>query len=129
MASQTHSEPAGDPRPVGKACDTCGSVFASRRAWARFCDSRCRNAFHQAEARVEAIRAAALEMYEALRIIAATSCERLTSGPGSCWSQAGWTREAEFGADRWCQPCTALAAIHDLKPPVEPKALREKASR
>lgn len=94
---QTHSDRAG---ANGKACDTCGSVFASRRAWARFCDSRCRNAFHQAEARVEAIRAAAPRLYEALRSIAAN----------------GAPAAADFAAE----------AIKDLRPPVEPKALLDK---
>lgn len=122
-ASPMHLQAAGTAQA---ACDTCGALFTPKRSWSRFCTTRCRNAFHGAEARREAIKASATDMYLALRIIARSSCERLTTGPGSCWSQPGLTPEAEFTADQWCRPCVALAAIHDLKPPVEPKALLEK---
>ena len=101
------------------ACATCGTLFTPKRSWSRFCRTNgdgCRNAFHAAEARREALRDAAPKMYEALKLISATSCERLTTGPGSCWSQPGWSKAAEFGADCWCQPCIALAAIFHLKP-------------
>jgi hypothetical protein len=93
----------GGAVPPGRTCDTCGRLFAPGRAWARFCDARCRNAFHGAEARKEAIKAAALGMYTAL--------DRIIDG-------------APQGAD---VVAIAKAAIKDLKPPVEPKALLEKA--
>lgn len=50
-------------------------------------------------------------MRAALHLIAEESCDRLTSGPGSCWSQPTWSPEAEYGADRWCDGCIALAAL------------------
>lgn len=78
-------------------CDTCGTVFTPRRGWGRFCSTRCRNAFHGAEKRKDAIRAAALRMYDCL---------------------------ADFASQG---NAAAAAAIEGLKPPVEPKALLEKA--
>lgn len=110
---QTHSEPAGR---VGKTCDTCHRVFAPGRAWSRFCDSRCRNAFHQAEARKDAIRAAALELFEVLTVargaIRRTDIEHV------------WVNYPT-------EPSIGLGARIDqvlgkLKPPVEPKALLDK---
>jgi hypothetical protein len=50
-------------------------------------------------------------MRAALKLIAEKSCERLTTGPGSCWSQPAWTPEAQYSDDRWCDGCIALAAI------------------
>lgn len=47
----------------------------------------------------------------ALDLIARTSCERLTTGPGACWDQPAWTADAEYFDDRWCLPCIALAAL------------------
>lgn len=44
-------------------------------------------------------------------------CERLTTGPGACWSQAHWTPDAEYTDDRWCNSCTALAALVPDQPP------------
>jgi hypothetical protein len=58
-------------------------------------------------------------MEVALRLIAKTSCERMTSGPGSCWSEPTWSPDARFGADRWCYPCTALAALLPVGAAVE----------
>ena len=61
--TQTHLEPTGrEPRP----CDTCGTVFTPKRRWSRFCKTKCRNDHHAAQAREEAKRAAAPEMYAAL---------------------------------------------------------------
>ncbi len=31
---------------AGRACDYCGSLFTAKRAWSRFCNGRCRAAFH-----------------------------------------------------------------------------------
>ena len=81
------------------ACDTCGTVFAVRRAWTRFCGSACRNAFHASERRLEAIRDAGPRLYEALAGLASV--------------------EGPVGE-------IARNAISGLKPPVEPKALLEK---
>jgi len=53
-------------------------------------------------------------MRAALQLIAARSCERLTSGPGSCWNQPIWYPEAPYTADRWCDGCIALAALLPL---------------
>lgn len=100
------STPAMHLAPVGKAqraCETCGSMFTPKRGWARFCSGDCRNAFHAAEARVKKIRQRALEMYEAL------------------------VRIAEGYAQGGDAALLAQAAVKDLKPPVEPKALLEKA--
>lgn len=47
----------------------CGVPFKRSRRWQTFCSSKCRNDFHATEARIEAIRAKALPMYEALRIV------------------------------------------------------------
>lgn len=53
-----------------KPCEHCGGLFTQRRGWGRFCKTKCRNDFHAREARIEAIRARAIQMYEALRKIA-----------------------------------------------------------
>lgn len=81
-------------------CEECGDLFTPKRGWGRFCKAKCRNDFHGRERRIEAIRAAALPMYRTLASIAGT--------------------EGPLGDQ-------ARAAIRDLKPPVEPKALLEKA--
>lgn len=95
-----HLQAAGkEPLP----CGTCGTMFTPRRSWAVFCSTACRNAHRGAEKRKDAIRAAALDMYTAL--------DRIIDG-------------AHQGAD---VVAIAKAAIKDLKPPVEPKALLEKA--
>jgi hypothetical protein len=60
---ETHLEPQGDAR---LACDTCGTLFKPKRSWSRFCRTKCRNDFHAAEARKEAMRQAAPELFEAL---------------------------------------------------------------
>lgn len=52
-----------------RPCDHCGTLFTPKRPWSRFCNTRgngCRNDFHAAEARKEAMRAAAPELFEAL---------------------------------------------------------------
>lgn len=82
------------------ACDTCGTVFAVRRAWTRFCGSQCRNAYHAAERRLEAIREAGPRLYAVLAQLAEV--------------------EGPVGTQ-------ARNAIAGLKPPVAPKALLEKA--
>jgi hypothetical protein len=89
-------------------CKTCGVPFYAGRAWSVFCTTKCRNAFHGAEARKEAIKAAGVEMYNALAKIAAGPCEASTLA---------------------CAHCLAQATIADLKPPIEPKALLQKAGR
>ncbi len=112
--STMHSEAAGKQQVE---CATCGAIFTPRRAWARFCRSDCRNAFHAAEARLEKIREAAPALYEALRL----------------------ARESIRGKDIehvWLnyptEPAETLGqridrVLGSLKPPVEPKALLEKA--
>lgn len=99
-----HLQAAGKPTTP---CDTCGTPFTPRRSWSRFCSTPCRNAFHGAEKRKEAIRAAALDLYHALGRVAGS---KVCSGAGV----------------DYCAHCIAAAAIKDLKPPVEPKALLEK---
>lgn len=47
--------------------------------------------------------------------IAANSCERLTTGPGSCWRHHEWSPDAPYTADRWCAPCIALKALGQLQ--------------
>ena len=59
-----------------------------------------------------------LSMRLALQIIAEGGCERLTSGPGSCWRQP-WSPLARYGADCWCAACIALKALEDERKPVE----------
>lgn len=49
----------------------CGVLFKRSRRWQTFCSTKCRNDFHAKEARIEAIRARAVQMYEALLSIAA----------------------------------------------------------
>lgn len=62
-----HSEEAGaTPEGSTKPCEQCGAPFTPKRPWARFCGSGCRNDFHGAEARKEAMRAAAPELLEVL---------------------------------------------------------------
>lgn len=75
------------------ACETCGAHFTPKRGWARFCSTPCRNAFHGAERRKEAIRARALDLYAALAALAGHGVP------------------------------VAIEAIKDLKPPIEPKDL------
>jgi len=53
-------------RGPNTACKTCGAPFFAKRKWQVFCRSDCRNAFHAAEARKEAIRGAAEDLYDAL---------------------------------------------------------------
>lgn len=95
-ASQTHLDAAGaaEQRP----CKECTLPFTPRRSWAEFCKNKCRNDFHAREARIEAIRARAVQMYEALRAVAAS---KVCSGAGP----------------EYCAHCIAGAAIKDLKAP------------
>lgn len=57
---------SGAAQAAQKACDTCGTSFKPKRSWNRFCSSKCRNAFHAAAARKEAMRKAAPELFDAL---------------------------------------------------------------
>lgn len=62
-----HLEAEGaTPETATKPCEQCGAAFAPKRPWARFCGTGCRNDFHGAEARKEAMRAAAAELLEML---------------------------------------------------------------
>lgn len=81
------------PSAPQQSCETCGASFAKRRSWGRFCGNQCRNAFHAAEGRKEAIRKRALGLYEALATLAAQGVP------------------------------VAVEAIKGLKPPAEPKEL------
>lgn len=113
-ASEMHLAAAGDAQ---RACETCGSTYVPARSWSRFCSTRCRNAFHASEARLEKIRQAGPALYEALRL----------------------AREAMRGKDLehiWInyptEPSESIGqridkVLGSLKPPVEPKALLEKA--
>lgn len=96
-ASPMHCEAEGKPLAPPMMCETCGTPFTPKRAWARFCDDRCRNAFHSSEVRAKALQAKAVELYEALRQI------------------------AEGGS-----PEIARRVLKGLKPPESPKALLEK---
>lgn len=107
-APAMHSQPAG--ATPERRCDHCTQPYRPKRSWSRFCGSRCRNAFHANEAHLEQQRAAAPELFAALKLIAGDSCDRLTSGPGSCWTQP-WTKDAQFTADRWCDRCIAREAL------------------
>lgn len=93
---------------ASRPCKTCGTIFTPKRAWAEFHEPRCRNAYHASEARLEALKKSAPTMYAALAEIAGHGCK---AGIANCW----------------CAACVAGGAIKDLKPPVEPKALLEKA--
>lgn len=96
-----HREPASAaPATSERPCDTCGTPFAPRKPWQRFCGKRCHTAFHTTEARRKAIEKRALRMYETLVGLAAV--------------------EGPVGE-------IARLAIKDLKAPESPKALLEKA--
>jgi hypothetical protein len=58
-------------------------------------------------AEVERARGAA---GRALTLVAGTSCEKSTAGPGTCWRDYR-DPNAKYGAERWCDPCIALAAL------------------
>jgi hypothetical protein len=52
-------------------------------------------------------------MHSALRLIidnAGGTCERMTSGPGSCWQH--YNRKSKHADERWCNSCVALDAIN-----------------
>lgn len=62
-SAETHLGKAGcEPRP----CQTCGTIYTPRRAWATFCSTKCRNDYHAEERRKDMMRAAAPELYAAL---------------------------------------------------------------
>ncbi len=44
MNDQMHLD---KPQPPQKPCENCGKPFTPKRAWARFCHSDCRNAWHR----------------------------------------------------------------------------------
>lgn len=112
-----HSEAASH---ADLACEVCSSPFRPRRgAWARarFCSTRCRNAFHGAERRKEPIRAAALDLFAALTLARAAIRGKDI--------EAIWINYPT-------EPAVTLGQRIDqvlgkLKPPVEPKDLLEKA--
>lgn len=98
---EMHLAAAGETLATERPCDYCGTLFKPSRDWSRFCRTRgnaCRNDFHAREARIEAIRARAVQMYEALRAVAAS---KVCSGAGP----------------EYCAHCIAGAAIKDLKAP------------
>jgi protein-arginine kinase activator protein McsA len=41
-----HSEPAGAKQPKQLTCETCSTLFTSKRHWQRFCSDKCRNDYH-----------------------------------------------------------------------------------
>ena len=47
---------------------------------------------------------------EALERIDRDGCERLT-GPTRCFDVEGWSRDARYGADAWCNPCIARKVL------------------
>jgi len=95
-------------------------MFTPKRPWSRFCRTHgdgCRNAFHAAEARMEAIRKAAPALYEALvRARAAIRGNDL---------EHVWLNYPDEPSESLGQRIDKVLA--SLKPPVEPKALLEKA--
>lgn len=100
---EMHLASAGEAQANDRPCDYCGTLFKPTRDWSRFCRTRgngCRNDFHAREARIEAILARAVQMYEALREIAYHSHD----GEGDADNAAGMRLAAE-------------AAIKDLKAP------------
>lgn len=114
------STPAMHLQAAGKdplACETCGSLFTPKRGWARFCSTPCRNAFHAAEARKEAIRAAALDLYAGLVVargaLRGTDLEHV-------W--INYPTKPEIGLGQLLDQ-----VLGKLKPQIEPKALLEKA--
>lgn len=52
----------------------------------------------------------AVPMERALTLIAGTSCENSTTGPGACWRDYR-DPDAAARAERWCDSCIALAAL------------------
>lgn len=114
---ETHFSAQGGAARPEVACDTCGNLFAPQRRWSRFCGDPCRNAFHGAERRKEAIRAAALDLFEVL-----------TAARGAIRG----AQVEQLWLNYPTEPCVTLGERIDqvlgkLKPPVEPKALLEKS--
>lgn len=103
-APETHLGKQGASALAERPCATCETIFTPGRAWATFCSTRCRNAHHAAEARVEKIRERAVAMYQAL--------ERIRDGLGD-----------DFGDQ--APRDLARELLKDLKPPVSPKVLLE----
>lgn len=116
MTAQTHSEAASVAQV---RCEACGTDFTPRRAWSRFCNDRCRNAFHQAEARVEAIKAAGVPMYEALRVL-----REIIRGKDV---EQVWLNHPIEPADTPGKMIDRLLA--KLKPPATPKQLLEERAK
>lgn len=56
-----------------------------------------------------------------LDLIAEDSCENYTSGPGTCTRTQGRYASARYGADRWCDPCRAWAALNDVPMTTQPE--------
>lgn len=58
---------------AGATCQhrPCGKSFQPRRSWQTFCSATCRTSHHAAENRKKVIRLAELDLFEALRRIAA----------------------------------------------------------
>ncbi len=74
-AATMHSQVAGTAGLTEATCDQCRSPFKARRGWARFCSSKCRNAWHSAM-RPEAVR----EARELVRL-ALEGCDPVTWNP------------------------------------------------
>lgn len=96
--------------PAARVCDTCDEEYTPRTRHAtRFCSDRCRMAFNGAKARADKVKERGVLLYRTLELIARE---------GNCTTAADGTG---------CHHCMAQAAIAGLKPPLEPKALLEKA--
>lgn len=101
---------ASSAHAAAPACDTCGGPIRQRTRHAkRFCSNPCRNAFHGAERRKDAIRAKAVELYQALRLLHDNLAE--------------YQRINNLGGYDNHDMRMARAAMDGLKPPVEPKDL------
>lgn len=60
---ETHFPALPTENPV---CKYCRGQFKPKRSWSVFCSTKCRNDYHGRSRRIEAIKARALPMYEAL---------------------------------------------------------------
>jgi hypothetical protein len=87
--------------------------YRARRRWTRFCSVRCRNAFHGAERRKEAIRAKALDLYAALVIARA-----VVRGHDLEHAVINYPAEPQVGLGQHIDE-----VLGKLKPLVEPKDL------
>lgn len=51
-------------------------------------------------------------LLDALAVIAAPGCSRYTASSGCrCWDYGNLSAHAKYGADKWCDPCVALAGL------------------